>query len=160
MRTTFILTIAFACAGIAGPVQSQGLKDAKRTLTSGKWTVLRSIDPMTDKVDCTGIHDGNYRVQLSADGMYIRIAGGIQSVTLRFDDEPARALRLPTKMEKDVRAIILEGGEYEAATKASRLRYAAITLVAGTAQADLDLTGIGEALEHIKAGCPLPTKAS
>lgn len=139
-----------AQAGIA-----QSLKDAQPTLKTGNWTVLRSLDTMTDKVSCTAIYKANYGVQLARDKLIVRISGGIQSVTLRFGENPPQSMRLPQKMEKDVNAVIIEGAEFSQALETNRLRVQVLTLVRGVATEDLDTTGIQSATEHIQAGCPV-----
>lgn len=144
--SVFILTSSQACAG---------LKNGTITLTSGNWKVLRDKDPMTDKTECTGIYLDNYGIQLTADKLYISVSGGLQSVTLRFGDEPARPLRFPTDLEKTVRVIILSGAELEQLQAVSRLRYQALTLVSGIKAGDLDLTGLKPVLDNIRAGCPV-----
>ena len=64
-------------------------------------------------------------------------------------------MRLPQKMEKDVNAVIVEGAEFSEALDSTRLRLQVLTLVRGVAQEDLDTSGIKEAVEHIRAGCPV-----
>ena len=153
-RAVVVLSLLAACVIPA----AAALKDAKKTLTVGNWAVLQDKDLMTDKIDCTGIWKGNFQVQLSEVGFYFGVPGGIQSVTLRFDDEPAESLRLATKIEKDIRSVILEGSDLKRVLEAKRLRYQVSTLVRGLQQGEMDLTGIKEAYEHIKAGCPAAPK--
>ncbi len=93
-------------------------------------------------------------VQASATGFYIRIRGGIQSVKLRFDSDPPQEMRLPTRLEKDISAVILEGTDYQKALESKRLRYETLLVVRGMADGDISLDGLKEAVEHIKAGCP------
>lgn len=152
MKKALILTIGL----IAGAAVQASLKDATKVLTVGNWTVLREVDKMTDKISCTGIYKQDYGKQLARDGLYITIRGGISSVTLRFDDQPARQLRIPTKMEKDIRAVMLEGEEFAAALASSRLRGQALTLVSGLQEFELDLSGIAEAVASIRSDCPPP----
>ena len=147
LAATLICTTVF-------PSAAQGLKDAKPTLKTGNWTVLRSVDTMTDKVSCTGIYKANIGVQLARDRLFVKIAGGIQSVTLRFGEDPPQGLRLPQDMEKKVNSVIIEGNEFRQALETARLRVQVLTLVRGVATEDLDTTGIQAAAEHIQAGCP------
>lgn len=133
-----------------------GLKDAKPVFHTGNWKVLRSADAMTDATTCTGIYKVNYGIQLAKDGLYISVRGGLQSITLRFGDAPANPMRIPQKLEKDVGAVIIDGGDFYELTKANRLRLEVLTLVSGVHNEDLDITGIQEAVENIKSGCPVP----
>lgn len=130
------------------------LKDATVAFRSGNWKVLRDKNTMTDKTDCTGIYKEDYGVQLVKDQLFVRVAGGIESVTLRFGDEPARPLRLPTEMEKKVRVIIVSGADFERLRDVSRLLYQSSTLVSGIKSGEIDLIGFGPALDNIRAGCP------
>jgi len=130
------------------------LKNATVAFRSGNWKVLRDKDVMTDKTDCTGIYKEDYGVQLVKDQLFVRIAGGIESVTLRFGDEPARPLRLPTDMEKKVRVFIVSGADLEKLRDVNRLLYQSSTLVSGIKSGEIDLSGFGPALDNIRAGCP------
>ncbi len=150
MKKLLLLTaLVAACTG------AFALKNAVKTLQVENWTVLRDVDPMTDAVNCTGIYKGQYTTQLSDAGLYIRVNGGIRGITLRFDDEPPREMRLATKMEKDVRVVILDGADRAKALSSKRLRYQVVTLVSGVVEGELDLAGIEAAAQHIAAKCPL-----
>lgn len=147
-----ILVVAF-CVAAFGSAQA-GLKDAAKVGTFGNWTILRDVDKMTDQVSCTGIYKDDYSKQLASRGLYIQVRGGISSVTLRFDEDPPRSMRLAEKMEKDIRAVMLQGAEFESAIAAKRLRGQVLTLVSGLQDFELDLTGIAEAVASIRDGCP------
>lgn len=150
MRLIAVLTL---CALAAGGAHAN-LKSATKVGTFGNWTILRDVDKMTDKVTCTGIYQQDYSRQLSDEGLYISVKGGISSVTLRFDDLPARPMRLAGKIEKDVRAVMLEGADFDLAVSSVRLRGQVLTLVSGVQDFELDLSGIRDAVSNIKAGCP------
>ncbi|MFM7341234.1 MAG: hypothetical protein ACKO3Q_00890 [Betaproteobacteria bacterium] len=109
---------------------------------------------MTDKVSCTGIYKSNYGIQLSRDSLFIRVPGGLQSVTLRFGENPPLPMRMPQKLEKDVGSLILEGTELAQAVDTQRLRVQVLTLVRGVFTEDLDTTGLQAAAQHIREGCP------
>lgn len=145
---------AFAALLLAATGASADLSTAERAGTFGQWEVLRDIDKMTDKVSCVGIYRSDKKIQLAEDGMYIAVSGGIESVTLRFGSDQARPMRLAKKMEKDVRAVMLEGEEFQGAIGADRLRMQVLTLVSGLKEYDLNMSGASQAVEHIKAGCP------
>lgn len=130
------------------------LRSATPAFRTGKWVVLRDKDPMTDAVSCTGILAGEYAHQLSERALYLGIRGGLESVTLRFDDEPAKQMRLPTSTEKKSGNIILEGPEFDQAINSQRLRVQALTLVSGLKTLDLNLQGIAQAAKSIQEGCP------
>jgi len=88
------------------------LSDAPVTFRSGNWKVVRTLDAMNDKVTCTGIYKDDYSVQLNEGELYVSIRGGLQSITMRFDENPARKLRIPLKMEKDIGAVMLTGNDF------------------------------------------------
>jgi hypothetical protein len=131
------------------------LKNATIALTSGNWIVLRDKDTMTDKMECTGVYRNNYGIQLTEKSLYISISGGLESITLRFGDEPVQPLRLPKEIEKRARVVVLTGTDFEQLQNVARLRYQVSTLVSGVKTGDLDLTGLAPALQSIKAGCPV-----
>lgn len=141
-------------------VVSASMKDAAKVFESGKWSVLRDIDKMTDKVSCTGVYGSDYGKQLTTDTLYIGISGGISSVTMRFDESPALPFRLGTKLEKEIRSLMLKSDEFQTALTAKRLRMQVGTLVSGIQDFDIDLTGLSDALDNIKQGCPMPALTS
>ena len=153
--TTCFFAAAISAMFLA-PVQAgaQSLKDAKKTFQSGGWSVLRSVDQMTDKATCTGIYKADYGIQLTPAKLFLNVSGGIQTVTLRFDDSPANQMRLATSLEKEIRAVILDDNEFTQALASKRIRYQVLTLVRGVATGDIDLTGAMEAQRHITDGCP------
>jgi hypothetical protein len=154
----------FAAALIASMVPSiafaQSLKDAETALTVGNWKVLRTIDPMDDSVRCTGIYNNDYSVQLSKDTLFLGVQGGVQGITLRFDDNPPNRLRLATDMEKKLRSVIISGRDFSQLTTSSRLRYQVSTLVRGIESGDLDLDGLTAAIGSISRSCPSETSSS
>ena len=137
-----------------------GFDDAEVAFNSGNWKVLRSVDPMKDNVVCTGIYKENYGVQLTINTLYVSVAGGIESISIRFNDKPAKALRIPDKIEKKIRSVIISGSDFSELIGSDRLRLQASTLVKGVANEDFNLSGIRGALESIKAGCPIQANAA
>lgn len=146
---TAVITIVCQCSF------AESIENFPVVFQSGNWQVRRSIDPMKDTVNCTGIFKGKNGVQLNTDSLLVSIKGGIQGVTLRFDDKPARSFRQAEKMEKDVSVVIMEGLDFKEAIESNRLRVEALTLVRGVQNEDLDLSGIKAALENINGGCPV-----
>ena len=119
----------------------------------GKWTVLREKDKMTDKTICTGVQGRKHEIQLSDNALYLTVSGGPSSVALRFDDKPARALRLATDMEKKIDVVILEGGEFEEAKQSSKVLAQVNTLVSGVKTLEIDTRGIDQAVKFIVGAC-------
>lgn len=154
-KTYFLATLVAIFTIVSSAAHAAGLKDADVAMTSGNWKVLRYIDSMKDTVNCTGIYKENNGIQMTKDKLFVSVKGGIQSVTLRFGDKPARPLRLPEEMEKKIGSIIISGSDFSELVESNRLRVEAATLVRGIANEDLDLSGIKDALESIKGDCPI-----
>ncbi len=155
------LTIATLILFVLSPSSlfAQSLKNATVAFRAGDWKVLRTVDPMKDTTNCTGIYKENYAVQLTSDTLFIGIQGGIESVTLRFGEKPARGLRLAQEMEKKIRSIVITGSDFSELTGSGRLRYQASTLVSGIKSDEIQLAGFEEALANIRSGCPLQAEA-
>ena len=148
------LLLAVVLTTVIGSANAQSLRDATVAMTKGDWKVLRSQDPMTDKSSCTAIYKENYQIQLSPENLFIGISGGIQSVTLRFDDNPPSRLRLATDMEKKLRSIIITGSDFSRLRTSQRLRYQSSTLVSGMQTGEIDLSDFGPVIANIEQGCP------
>jgi len=135
------------------------LKDAPVAFQSGNWKILRTLDQMTDKVDCTGIYKDDYGTQLTDDSLFLPVKGGIQGVTLRFGELPAEPLRLASDMEKKVGFVVITGSDFSKLLANGKLRFQISTLVNGINSGELDLTGVNEALASIKSGCPITAQS-
>jgi hypothetical protein len=161
MKIPFLKVTAFALL-LVGTIHShaQSLKDAKVAFKAGNWKVVRSIDPMKDTASCTGIYKENYTVQLTPDSLFIGVQGGVDTVTLRYGDKPARGLRLAQEMEKKIRSVILSGNDFNEIAGSGRLRYQVSTLVSGIKTDEIDLDGFEDALSNIRAGCSLQTEVA
>jgi hypothetical protein len=155
-----VIAISALFVAVTGNANAQTLKDARIVSQSGNWKVLRSVDPMKDTTSCTGIHKDNYAIQLTSTTLYIGVLGGLQSVTLRYGDKPARKLRLPEEMEKKLRSIIITGQDFAELSGSVRLRYQASTLVRGIETDEIDLVGFDEVLANIRSGCPIQEESS
>lgn len=143
-----------ALLAVIAPASAQSLKDAAVAFSKGNWKVLRSVDPMTDKTSCTGIYNGDYSIQLTPDTLFVSISGGIESVLLRYDDQPPARMRLATEMEKKIRSMIISGNSFSQLTTAGRLRYQAATMVSGIKTGEIELTDFNAVLANIQQGCP------
>lgn len=148
---TLIFTVLLLCASVNG----EDLRAAKPTLKVGNWTVLRTMDAMTDKVECTGIYKSNYGIQLAGNRLFVTVAGGIQAVTLRFGEAPPEAMRLVIKREKELGAVIIDGADFFRALTTTRVLVQILTLVRGVKIEDIDTAGMQSAVDHINSGCPL-----
>jgi hypothetical protein len=108
---------------------------------SGNWEILRTKDPMTDKVRCAAVLRKSTWVDLTHETLAVsyRGRGGVQGYQLRLDDQPATGMRLATELEEQVGAILLPAAKL---VKAKRLRISGVTLIQSLISEDIDLTGI------------------
>lgn len=120
---------------------------------SGDWTVHRTKDTMTDKNLCTAIYKNDYGIQLGSHSLVIAVADGLKSVTLRFDDDSAREMRLPKRSEHAVSAVNIEGADFQRVQQSSRLRYRVLTGTDNVVEGDIDLSGAKDAYRNIESGC-------
>ena len=130
------------------------LSEAPVVFRSADWSVLRVKNAMTDKVSCTGIYKKNYAVQLSETDLFVSYRGGLQSIKLRFDEDPPQHLRLASEVEKKLGSADIEGEDFERLRSSKRLRIEVLSLIRGLQYTDLDLTGFADAYANIKIGCP------
>ena len=108
---------------------------------------------MTGANICTAIFRNNTAIQLASHSLTIAIANGLKDVTLRFDNETARQLRLPKRSERAVSAVAIEGEDFTYLLRSNRLRYRVLTLDDGLVEGDIDLTGASDAWKNIQSGC-------
>lgn len=145
------LQIFVLVASILPSVSIASLASAPVVFESGNWTVLRTVDAMTDKTSCTGIYNGDFQVQLTERELFIGIRGSLQAYKFRFDDNPASSLILADEIEKRLDTIIVRAN-FKKALGSNRLRVSASTY-SSSLNFDFDLTGMVEAVENIKQGC-------
>lgn len=144
-------------AGLSeGVLAAADLKTSPIVYKSGSWSVLRSVDTMTDEVSCTGIYKDDRSIRLTRDALHITVQGGIESITLRFGEEPPEKARLASDTERRTRAISIAEKDFSRLLDYPRLRVQVITLVRGTANFDIDLAGVDGAVQNILDDCPIP----
>jgi hypothetical protein len=141
-----------AFAALPGIAIAQ-LESSPIVFRSGDWAVHRTQDSMTDANICTAIYRNNAAVQLASRSLTIAIANGLKDVTLRFDNENARQLRLPKRSERAVSAVAVESEDFTYLLRSNRLRYRVLTLDDALVEGDIDLTGASDAWKNIQSGC-------
>lgn len=154
MTMSFILRAAIFCTLIISGLANAGLNDDPVVFKSGEWSVLRSIDAMSDEVSCTGVYKGNNGIQLSDDIMFVQVRGGLKSITLRFDNQPAEDLRLPSSLEKQMSSIMIENNAFTKVLGSNRLRVQVYTVLGEIKKYDINLKGTTKVVENIRSGCP------
>jgi hypothetical protein len=160
MRAIIFSSVSIAALTLSAHTFAESLADAQEVFVSGNWRVLRSIDAMTDQPSCTGIYKNDYGIQLSESTMYIRTKTRYSSYQLRFDDLPANEVRLAHGVDARDRSLPLVKDEFSALIAASRLRVEVLTILGDLEYYDLDIRGVSQVLDSIKAGCPLPAAAT
>jgi hypothetical protein len=113
---------------------------------SGNWTVRRTFHAITDEPSCVAIYKDRFEIQLDENDLFVSLRGpgGVSSVVLRFDDQPAKESRPASETEKKVRAANLRGREFEELMSSKRLRVQIRTTADTTIEEDLDLNGVKE----------------
>lgn len=171
MRTvSFLVGASLASAVVAAPhaasnkaaQKTTASKDAKpaaadpNTLHVGKWTIEAKADPMTDAKQCTAYYDPGpkYAVQMTKDSFAIsyRGRGGIDGYQMRFDNDPALELSLPSEVEKEIGAFVIKDTDerFTRLLNAKRVRVQANTLVAGIVNDDIDLSDLPALMATLK----------
>ncbi len=119
------------------------------------------VNPMTDEHYCTATLGTRYNIEIS-DGFYLSFAGrgGVGGITLRYGTEPAEKLRLPTRDEKSISAVILKDDAFSHLLASSRLRVQVLTVLDDLLYEDIDLTGAQEAYAYMKSSKCLPKRLS
>jgi hypothetical protein len=154
-RLAIVAAIARGLAAFAAlpTIAMAQLESSPVVFRSGDWAVHRTQDSMTDASICTAIYRNNATIQLASRSLTIAIADGLKDVTLRFDNENARQLRLPKRSERAVSAVDIEGQDFTYLLRSNRLRYRVLTLDDALLEGDIDLTGASDAWKNIQSGC-------
>ena len=85
---------------------------------------------------------------------YYISARGVNYFILRFDDKPAQEMRIPSNQEKRIGVVILQNDDFLTLSNSNRLRAQIGNILNETEIIDLELKGITEAIENIRAKCP------
>jgi hypothetical protein len=144
------LVLVIALLGSALEMATGEERDAV-IATVGKWSIHLSVDSMTDAKTCTGLYEGKYAVQLNEGKLYVNLRGrgGVSSIVLRFDNEPARPLRLATEMEQKLQIATIEGEDFKKLLESTRLRVRVLTVLDTIVDVDILLGNLKGALAII-----------
>lgn len=161
MKTPNLITlVAMVVALGSNALADAQLNSPTIAFKSENWKVLYYKDIMSDKITCTGFYRDDYGVQLTANSLLIRVAGGLESMTLRFGDEQITPPRNLTDLERSSGIVELSGLEFAHVQSVNRIRYQASMRLSRYNAGDIDLTGLKQALENINANCPVPRATS
>jgi hypothetical protein len=161
MHTKFrFIAAATVLASFAATAALAASNPPEVAFKSDNWTVVRSSGGLFSKgVECTGTYKDDKGIQLTADGLSVHLNGELQSITVRFDDKPARPVRYASRMEQNLRAVQITGGDFAELLASSRLRVQSTTAASGVVSEEVNLAGIKDAYASIKTGCSAPASA-
>ncbi len=151
--------IAAVLASLAGSAAFAASTPPEVAFKSDNWTVVRSSGLFSKGVECTGTYKDDKGIQLSVDGLSVHLNGELKSITVRFDDKPARPVRYASRMEQNLRSVQISGGDFSELLASSRLRVQSTTASSGIVSEDVNLAGIKDAYASIKNGCAMPAAA-
>jgi hypothetical protein len=142
-----------AAAPTPAPVPTPA-KQTGDTFVSGSWHVNKKRDAMTDKMDCTALYQGAWKIQGDASTFYVGLKGrgGVSAYKLRIDDDAPDSLKLASDVERRISAADLTYS-FGRILNAKRVRIQVQTILDTIVVEDIDMTGFKEAVDYIKSNC-------
>ena len=153
VRTSIRNTVVLFAVSVAGFASAQSLTASPIIFSAGVWDVHRTTDMMTDATVCTAVYKNNFGVQLGENMMTIAIADGVKSVQLRFDGANPQAVRPATPSEFKNNRIEITGSDFAQVLDSRWLRYQVTTGTNNTASGEIDLNGVFQTHDNVRAGC-------
>jgi hypothetical protein len=138
---------------VCASASAQSLTASPIIFSAGVWDVHRTTDAMTDATVCTSIYKNNFGVQLGENMMTIAIADGVKNVQLRFDDANPESVRPATPSEFRNNRIEITGRDFAEMLDSRRLRYQVTTGANSAASGEIDLNGVFQTHDNVRAGC-------
>ncbi len=148
IRTGFALAMF-----VSGSAAAQSLASSPIIFSAGVWDVHRTSDMMSDSTVCTAIYKNQFGIQLGESMLTIAIADGVKNVQVRFDEGAAQAVRPATPSEFRNNRIEVTGSDFAELLDSHRLRYQVTTGSNNTASDDIDLNGVFQTHDNVRAGC-------
>ncbi len=149
LRRGWVCSLVVFCA-TAG---AQSLTSSPIIFSAGVWDVHRTTDAMTDATVCTAVYKNNFGVQVGENIMTIAIADGVKNVQLRFDTANPGPVRPATPSEFKNNRIEITGSDFAQMLDSRRMRYQATTATNSTASGEIDLDGVFQTHDNVRAGC-------
>ena len=154
VRTRLNTRLAFASLVACGVVaHAQSLTSSPVIFRSGAWEVHRSTDAMSDAAVCTAIYKNNFGVQLGENMLTIAVPDGVKNVQLRFDNGDPQAVRDATHSEFQNSRVEITGNDFHQVIDSSQLRYQVTTAANSVVTGDIDLNGVFQTHDNVRAGC-------
>lgn len=147
MKKFALTTILFSHLCCAAP-------PATTVAEVGNWTVKKVEDSFSGETTCRGDYKHNTRTYLTKDELHLVTteAFTMNSVTIRYGEDPPNKIRMATPTETRFGTITLKGREFAELLKHNRVR-TRVTLLRSTTEEDVDLTGIRDAIKIMRNGC-------
>ena len=153
VRTPIRNTAVLFALSFAAHAAAQSLTASPIIFSAGVWDVHRTTDAMTDATVCTAIYKNNFGVQLGENMMTIAVADGVKNVQLRFDSASPQAARAATPSEFKNNRIEISGSDFAQVLDSRWLRYQVTIGTNGTASGQIDLNGVFQTHDNVRAGC-------
>ncbi len=150
---TLLRGLAGALVFVGATAGAQSLTASPIIFSAGVWDVHRTTDMMTDATVCTAIYKNNFGVQLGENMLTIAVADGVKNVQLRFDDANPESVRPATPSEFKNNRIEITGSDFAQVLDSRRMRYQVTTGTNNTASGEIDLNGVFQTHDNVRAGC-------
>ena len=142
------------CAVLLALLATSAAQAQQVAFRSEAWLVTRALDPMTDAPECTGrpVKALGGRFELSRDALNVSYAerGGLRGLRVRYGEERALDLRLPTDEEAASGILTFAGADLRHLLRVHRLRIEVMTLENVVIEEDIDLRGFEAARRFIR----------
>lgn len=123
----------------------------KQVAKFDQWVIYKSIDSMTDQVDCVATLQNEKNIHIGSDSATINIKN-IPNPTYfqhRFDTEKASQIEFITPEMAELGALLIEEDNFNKLIKAKRLRIQVSTIDVNQFEFDFNMSGIHQAHEYI-----------
>lgn len=134
-----MIAAAFAVA-VSAPAHAEIVNEQ----SIGDWQIKSEANAMTDVKSCFAIYQNRFDVQLTENTLSfsMRGRGGVRGYLLRFDNDTALPMALPTRAEERISAFFLEGTRFQRLLTAQRLRVQVLTVLTTTVNEDISTTDV------------------
>lgn len=117
----------------------------------GKWQILKTIDPMTDKASCMGVYDKNSDIQISKYMFLISMnrKGGVKYITNRIDEGDVKVSEA-TQTERLNDYVVFEDEAFYPLLESKRFRVKIDTVLNKEVMFDFDMEGFKKAVDYLR----------
>ncbi|TXH66746.1 MAG: hypothetical protein E6Q83_19780 [Thiothrix sp.] len=117
----------------------------------GKWQILKTVDPMTDKASCMGIYDKNLDIQIDKYSFLISMnkKGGVKYITNRIDEGDVK-INEATQTERLNDYAVFEDEAFYPLLESKRFRVKIDTVLKKEVMFDFDMDGFKKAVDYLR----------